>query len=39
MTMQWELYKGHSEEWNEFVFKNEAQYRQLFEWGEVSREI
>ena len=39
MTIQWEVYEGDSKEWNEFIFNNEAQYRQTYEWGESRKDL
>ena len=39
MSMEWEIFRGTSEEWNEFIYKNEAQYRQTYEWGECRKDL
>ena len=37
MTEQWQVFNGTSIEWNDFIFKNNSEYRQLYEWGETKK--
>ncbi len=37
MKGQWQVFNGTSIEWNEFIFKNNSEFRQLYEWGETKK--
>tara|TARA_B100000989_G_scaffold33062_1_gene21133 strand:- start:910 stop:1938 length:1029 start_codon:yes stop_codon:yes gene_type:complete len=39
MISLWEDYKGDSKDWNEFMYNNEAQFRQTYEWGECKKDL
>lgn len=39
MTERWEVFNGTPIEWNEFVYKNNSEFRQLYEWGETKKSL
>ncbi len=39
MSGQWQVFSGTSIEWNNFIYKNNSEYRQLYEWGEAKKNI
>lgn len=39
MDEKWEIYKGTVSEWNNFIYNNNSQYRQLYEWGESKKKL
>ncbi len=39
MNEKWEVYNGTASEWNNFIYKNNSQFRQLYEWGESKKKL
>ena len=39
MNEKWEIYNGTVSEWNNFIYNNNSQYRQLYEWGESKKKL
>lgn len=35
----WEIFSGSTEEWNDFVYLKDGNYRQIYEWGEYKSAI